>query len=263
MKRWAKIFLVVVAALFLQCESGAAAPVESSVLLRWGDETRFYRIPSADVLSSLMLEKMNESGKFTLRENFPVAVEQGKKIEPSTTGRAGQAGQVGQIGQDGQTEQAGQEDKVLSSEILKVLGAKYDARFAVYGEITRLESRHTVYRELGQGASIAGQIADVFTGGIVGSVLGMFGGAATAKDTLEAAAHIYVLDLTDGRCIWDKEITAAEKISGKGDPNLDMVTTAGGLTVNKTIAKALDSLAAQAVKLLIEEVGSNRLLIKK
>lgn len=254
MKRWAKIFLVVVAALFLQCESGAAAPVESSVLLRWGDETRFYRIPSADILSSLMLEKMNESGKFTLRANAPVAVEHRRKIERSTDGPAGQTGQI---------EQAGQEDKILSSEILKGIGAKYDARFAVYGEITRLDARHTVYRELGKGASIAGQIADVFTGGIAGSVLGMFGGAATAKDTLEAAAHIYILDLTDGRSIWDKEITAAEKIAGKGDPNFDTVTTAGGFTVNKTIAKALDSLAAQAVKLLIEEVGSNRLLIKK
>lgn len=251
MKRWAKIFLVVGAAFFLPWESGAATPVESSVLLRCGDETRFYRIPSADVLSSLMLEKMNESGNFTLRANSPVAVEPGKKTE------------LAMDGQTGQTDQTGPEDKILSSEILKELGAKYDARFAVYGEITRLDARHTVYRELGKGASIAGQIADVFTGGIVGSVLGMFGGAATARDTLEAAAHVYVLDLTDGRSIWDKEITAAEKISGKGDPGLDTVTAAGGFTVNKTIAKALDSLAAQAVKSLIEEVGANRLLIKK
>lgn len=254
MKRWAKILLIVGAALFLQCESGAAAPVESSVLLRCGDETRFYRIPSADVLSSLMLEKMNKSGKFALRENIPVAMEHRKEIEPSMDGPTGQ---------DGQTEQTGQEDKILSSEILKEFGAKYDAKFAVYGEITRLDARHTVYRELGKGASVAGQIADVFTGGIVGSVLGMFGGAATAKDTLEAAAHIYVFDLTDGRSIWDKEITAAEKISGKGDPNLDTVTTAGGFTVNKTLAKAMDSLATQAVKSLIEEVGANRLFIKK
>lgn len=257
MKRWAKIFLIVGAALFLPWESGAAAPVESSVLLRCGDETRFYRIPSADVLSALLLEKMNESGKFTLRANTPVAVEQGQKIEPATDRPDGMAGPTGQ------TDQAGPEDKIISSDILKELGAKYDARFAVYGEITRLDARHTVYRELGQGASIAGQIADVFTGGIVGSVLGMFGGAATARDTLEAAAHVYILDLTDGRSIWDKEITAAEKISGKGDPNLDTVTTAGGLTVNKTVAKALDSLAAQAVTSLIEEVGANRLLIKK
>lgn len=241
MKRWVKIFLIVMAALFLPYESGSAAPVESSILLRFEDETRFCRIPSADVLSSLMLEKMKESGKFALRFEAPVTMEQSNRLEPP-------------VAEHG--------DEILSSEIAKNLGTKYDARFAVYGKITRLDARHAVYRDLGKAASAAGEIANIFSGGIVGSILGMFGGAATAKDTLEAATHIYVLDLTDGRSIWDKEIVAVEKISGNGDPKLDTVTLASGVTVNRTVARSLESIAGQAVKTLIEEVGTNRLLIK-
>lgn len=240
MKQMAKIFLLAVAVLCLQHGNAAAVSGEPSVLLRFSDATRFYRVPSADLLSACMMETMNTSGKFALQSPAPVDAGQETVAEAGETARDG---------------------AIPSPETLRGIGAGHGARFAVYGRILGLETTHAVYRDLGHAAAAVGQIADIFAGSVVGAVFGAFGGAGTAKDTLRVAAHVYVLDLSDGRIVWDKEFSAEETIPG-GDPNADTVTAAGGLTANKTLVKAMDAVAGQAVKALIEDVGMNRLLIK-
>ena len=237
MKKFLKLLTLVIA--FCAAQQGTAFAVagEPSVLLRFSDETRFYRVPSSDILSALMMEKLAASGKFSLRTEQVVDAAR-------------------EIPQNGM-EQTGDS---VAPDALKAIGAKYGANYAISGTIERLGTAHMVYRDLGNAASTAGQIASIFTGGIVGSILGAFGGASTTKDTLGVAVHIAVLDVSDGHPIWEKDFAAVEAI-GKEDPNADMVTV-GGVQTNRTLAKAMESIADAAVQALIEDVGQNRLLIK-
>lgn len=236
MKKFLHILALLAFLLLSQCGVAFAVSGEPSVLLRFSDETRFYRVPSADVLSTLMMEKLAASGKFVLRSERPI--DAGKE-HPAVDGS--------------QTK--------MPPESLKTIGASYGAKYAVSGSIEKLGAVHTVYRDLGNAASAAGQIADIFTGGLAGAILGAFGGASTAKDTLGVVVNVCVLDLSDGRTIWEKDFSAVETIPNRDDPNTDVVDV-GGISANRTLAKAMDTVADAAVKALIEDVGQNRLLIK-
>ena len=236
MKKFLHILVLLTLFLSSQCSVAFAVSGEPSVLFRFADKTRFYRVPSADVLSALMMEKLVASGKFALSSERPV--DAGKELSAV----------------DGfQTK--------MPTETLKTIGASHGAKYAISGNIEKLGAVHTVYRDLGNAASTAGQIADIFTGGLAGTILGAFGGAGTAKDTLGVVVHVCVLDLSDGHPIWEKDFSVVETIPNRNDPNADLVDI-GGVKANRTLAKAMETVAESAVKALIEDVGQNRLLIK-
>ena len=237
MKKYFKILTLITFFLVAQCSIAFAVSGEPSVLLRFSDKTRFYRIPSTDILSTLMMEKLAASGKFVLRSARPI-----------------DAGKEQQL-------VAGSPVEAIKPEVLKDISTSYGARYAISGTVAKLGTMHTVYRDLGNAASAAGQIADIFTGGLAGAILGAFGGASTTKDTLGVVVHVYVLDLSDGRSIWEKDFSVLETISSRDDPNDDLVDV-GGIAANRTLAKAMDAVAEAAAKALIEDVGQNRLLIK-
>ena len=264
MKNCLKILALALLVFSVRADAAFAMAGEPSVLLHFADETRFYRVQSSDVLSALLMEKLTASGKFTLRSEVPVDI----AVPPSLDTPDAPSSETGAEMPDAPapqeaaaSAQTAAKPRAISPAALKAVSEQYGARYAIYGTIRRLETVHTVYRDLGNAASVAGKIADIFTGGILGTVLGAFGGAGTAKDTLGVAVTVRVLDMADGQAVWEKDFASAVTIPDKNDPDADMVTAAG-VQSNATLAKALDAVAEAAVKALIEEVGQNRLLIK-
>lgn len=214
------------AAFFMGSGTAQAMSGEPCVLTAFSDKTRFYRIPTSDVLSSFMLEKMMEAGRFSLREGTPVPVTGGGE----------------------------------STEEFKKIGKAYDAPFIISGTVRKLSTSHRVYRDLGHAASAAGDVIGMIGGGILGSVIGAFGRAATVKDTLSVTVDVSVISASDGRPVWTKEISVDTPISSDA-PEGPFVTVAGH-EVNKYFAAAMEAVATEAVKSLTEDVGANRVIVR-
>ena len=64
-----KIFLITLTVLMM-CSTALAAP--KFVLMKFTDDTRYDLIESAESLSDLVMEKLIASGKFNLRETYPL-----------------------------------------------------------------------------------------------------------------------------------------------------------------------------------------------
>lgn len=265
-----RILIVLTAMLLMQLSTVSAAENNSCILLKFGDETRFYKLGTADSLSDLVMEKLIASGKFKLSETKPIDKDIEELLYEKNAMEYQQAQQSDQKNNyDDLFEGVGFDDKkakslneategqIIDPEITSAIGKEHNAGYIIQGTIVNMGTAKEINENLGKGMRAAGTVADIANVPVVGTVFKLFGGAKTKKNILGVLCDIRVLDAETGEVVYYTQClgkTAVKKHSVD-----EGVIEVGGEMSNETYAKAVDNAAELIAASLIKAVDDKKL----
>lgn len=274
MEKWICAAVFAVSALFIQ-PVFAAATNEPCVMLKFNDETRFYKIGAADMLSDLVMEKLLASGKFSLKETRPLdPVAEQKLYDGNATANQhmNEAAKSGKY--DDVFDGEGFSDKkalditqakkwqTVSPELMASIGQNHKAAYIIQGSIVNMGKGLRLKDDIGRTASIVGGIANLAGfGKLGGAVSDTLGGTITEENTLGVLVTLRVIEAQSGLVVWNKEVLGKSTIKQHRNKRNDVTVGTDKMT-NEIFAKAVDNAADEVVKALIADAEAGKLFVK-
>lgn len=254
--------------LLILCLTAEASAAESSlVLLKFTDDTRFYKIGSAEYLSDLVMEKLFASGKFRIKEarTIDTATEERLYNEEATLERNAKIA-VRTKNYDVMFEGEGFHEKKtadldhakkgqrLSPELTSAIGKRHGADYLVQGTIISMGTGKMLQEELGQWASVLGNTLNVLGAGRAGSVVGILSGATMEKNMFGVVVALRVVRADTGEVIWDKQALGKSVIKKYSSKN-KVVQIGNAVITAEMYTKAMDDAAETIVSALVADTS--------
>lgn len=250
-----KIFLVTIL-IFLVANSNFAGAA-SAVLIKFTDKTDYKEIGTAEILSDLIAEKLLASGKFRLKESYPIDISAERKLYEKDAAERDNA----KIAME-----TGDLDALFSNEGFdKNKAPNIDT--AVKGQIVQPELTRAIGEKNGVEYLIQGTVegfanyssSDDTIGGIanlVGGDVGVaFKDAKTEKKFLAVAVSLRIIEAKSGKVLWNKKIIGQSHVSSL--KNDKMIIGKDKLQV-ENFHKALNEAAENIVKAMLEDTDSQK-----
>ena len=237
------------------------AETPACVFMRFSDVTRFVKMDSAAILSDLVMEKLLTSGKFNLKETKFIDSDIEKLLYDHHVSDVKNA-QLGIATQNFNAifeSPAFDEEKsdsiayaevgqIIQPEITSKIGQEHGAKYLIHGTIINLASGD-------QFEMISTSLLNAATLGM-GSLLmatGKFGGKITS---LAVQAKLNVIEAQTGKVVWQNIVVG----TGSQTKFSAVVAEVGNDKLNSEMyVEALNSVADQAVKALINDIENNKL----
>ena len=247
-------FVMAVTILFANLSVVAAS---SGVLMKFTDNTRFYKIGSAEILSDLITEKLIASGKFSLKESHSIDISAERKLyekNASEHDNAKIAMETGNLdalfsGEGFNKNKAGNIDtavtgQIVQPELTRAIGEKNGVEYLIQGSI----------EQFGKATDENGTIGGIakLVGGSVGEI---FADAQTEKKFLAVAVSIRIIEANTGKVVWDKKIIGQSHVSRLSN---DKLAIGNKKLQEETFHKALNEAAENIVKAIIKDKNSQK-----
>lgn len=266
------LFLLV--AILLLTHSAAAAN-SACVMLKFTDDTRFYKIGSADMLSELVMEKLIMSGKFRLKETRPLdpeaekllyddkaALRQNVEIAVETGNYDALFEGEGFNERKAKSIGAAKRGQTVSPEIIKAIGQSHNADYIIQGNIANIGTGDQLkINAVGQVGALLAGLGSYWGSSGLKSAGDIFGGMTTEKKTLGVVVALRLIDTRTGEVVWDTQVLGKSAVKLHATRKGDVKVGTGSMS-GDTLEKALDDAAEGVVKALTEDISAHKLLIR-
>lgn len=244
-----------------------AAP--TFVLMKFTDDTRYDKIESAASLSDLVMEKMIASGKFNLKETYPLdehietQLYDEKMRELSQLETAFATNNFNGLFEGGgfdenkaQSIATAQVGQIISPEITQAIGAQHQADYLIQGTIINLgtggwwnESFDRLSDDVNKASALNGISADM---GAISDVMTV----DVTKTGVGVQCDVRIIDAATGKIIWCKRVVGVHQ-----QKSFDFLfMTIGNRKLNNNLyAKAMDKAADKIIEALVSDLDAGLL----
>ena len=235
----------------------SAVSASSAVIMKFTDKTRFYKIGSAEILSDLITEKLLASGKFHLKESYPIDISAERKLYEKNAAEHDNA----EIAMQNENL-----DALFSGEgFNKNKAANIDT--AVTGQIVQPELTRAIGNKNGVDYLIQGTLENIgfavksdenigtlskFIGGGIGQI---FAGAKSEKKFLGVEISLRIIEADTGKVVWDKKVIGNSHVTSLKN---NKVAIGNDKLQEETFHKALNEAAENIVKAVLEDKNSQK-----
>jgi hypothetical protein len=224
----------------------------SGVLMKFTDHTRFYKIGTAEILSDLITEKLIASGKFHLKENYPIDISAERKLyeknatEHDNAQNAMETGNLNTLfsGEGFNQNKASNIDtavtgQIVQPELTRAIGEKCGVEYLIQGTIEGLGGYNTSDGTIGGIAYLVG--------GTVGEI---FANSKTEKKFIGAYVSMRIIEASTGKVVWDKKIIGHSHVTVLKN---EKVAIGNDKLQEETFHKALNEAAENIVKVMLHD----------
>lgn len=258
-----KLIISFVATVTILLANVSVVAAASGVLMKFTDNTRFYKIGSSEILSDLITEKLIASGKFRLKERYPIDISAERKLyeknaaEKDNAEIAIETGNLDALfsGEGFNQNKAGNIDtavtgQIVQPELTRAIGEKNGVEYLIQGTMEGIGFGVTEDDSIGKTAT---QIAQMH--GTIGTIGKIFSGAKTQKKFLGVAVSMRIIEANTGKVVWDKKIVGYSHVTSLSNNKLAI---GNKKLQEETFHKALNEAAENIVKAVIKDKNSQK-----
>ena len=253
-------FVTVTIILFTDFSIVSAA---SAVLMKFTDKTQFYESSCAEILSDLICEKLLASGKFRLKESYPIDISAERKLyeknaaEHDNAKIAMESGNLDALfsGEGFNKNKAGNIDTAVTGQIVQpeltcAIGEKNGVEYLIQGTLENIGIGTTEDDAIGKYAAVLARSGRKIS--IIGEILES---AKIEQKFLGVAVSLRIIEASTGKVVWDKKIIGHSHVERLKNDNIDI---GNEKWKEETFHKALDKAAENIVKAMLEDKDSQK-----
>ena len=252
-----RLIFSIVTILVILISNFSSVSASSAVIMKFTDKTRFYKIGSAEILSDLITEKLLASGKFRLKESYPIDISVERKLYERNAAEHDNAEIAMQnenldalfSGEGFNKNKAGNIDtavkgQIVMPELTRAIGEKCGVEYLIQGTLENIGFAVTSDESVGTIASIVG-----------GGIGQIFAGAKTEKKFLGVAVSLRIIEANNGKVVWDKKVIGHSHVTNLSNNKLAI---GNNKLQEETFHKALNEAAENIVKAVLEDKNSQK-----
>jgi hypothetical protein len=235
----------------------------SAVLMKFTDKTQFYESGCADILSDLILEKLIASGKFRLKENYPIDISAERKLYEKNAAEQDNAAVAMETnnldvlfsGEGFNQNKASNIDtavtgQIVQPELTRAIGEKNGVEYLVQGTLENIGIGTTEDDTIGKNAAILAR-----SGRKISKIGELLENAIIEQKFLGVAVSMRIIEANTGKVVWDKKIVGYSYVENIKN---DKINIENEKWQEETFHKALDKAAKNIVKAMIKDKNSQK-----
>jgi len=238
----------------------------SCIVLKFTDDTRFTKIGTADMLNEVFLEKLFDSGKFSLKETRALDAEAERKIFDGESVVAKNMRQAASTGKydaifegEGFNENKAldishaKRGQIVAPELMASIGKKHDAKYIIQGTVVKIGKGLKFDRSIGDNAFLIGGLANIAGYGGAGRAIHDTMGDVERQDkTLGVVIVLKMIEAETGKVIWDTAVLGKSTISEHSSRKNNVAIGSSNVS-GDTLFKAVNDAAEQGLQALLQD----------